>query len=212
MEKIIKESKLILISLLTAAAAAFIWGVVSSYNYSERIQEGIADEVVRFHVLANSNSESDQELKLLVRDSVLDAAAPYVKNCKSKEEAVNALKKAEPVMKEAAESVISKNGREYGVEIKFENCFFPVKNYGKAVFPAGYYDAVRVEIGSAEGKNWWCVMYPSLCFVEETMENGEEKKLKNILTDEEYSIVMGNGKISGFKFKIVEWWQEKKEK
>lgn len=210
MEFIKKDKKIIIISVALAALITFAWGIFSSYRYSEKIQTGIAEDVVRFHVLANSNSEEDQALKLLVRDNVLKTIAPRVEGCQSKAEAIKALRENSFLIKQTALNTITESGKDYSVKVKFENCMFPLKNYGKASFPAGYYDALRIEIGNADGKNWWCVMYPSLCFVDESLEYENGEKLKNILTDEEYSIVMGEGRTPEFKFKIVEWWQERK--
>lgn len=203
-----KELKTMLKAMAAAAAATFLLGAVSTYSYSNKIQEGIAKEVVRFHVLANSNSSADQSIKLNVRDSVLEAIKPYMENCSGKEEALALLSALRPVMKNAADSSLLAQGAGYTAKVKIESCFFPVKNYGGAVFPAGVYDAVRIELGEGRGKNWWCVMYPSMCFVEEGMETGQEEKLVNILTEEEYSVITGEDETAEIKFKIAELWHK----
>ena len=196
MEKIIKESKLILISLLTAAAAAFIWGVVSSYNYSERIQEGIADEVVRFHVLANSDSKEDQELKMTVKDEVVSWLEAKM-DCDSLEETKNFIRSHLTGIEEVAEETVRREGYSYPVQAALEWTDFPEKSYGDVTFPAGSYEALRIQIGEAKGHNWWCVLYPNLCFIDSVQavvpEKGK-KQLKHVLTDDEYDMVTATSK------------------
>ncbi len=210
MKNLKKEIKTVLKAVAAAGMATFLFGAVSEYIYSCEMQKGISEEVVRFHVLANSDSCEDQKIKLNVRDNVLKAIEPVMESCDGKDEAMAALEKLRPLMKKAADDTLEEIGVEYRSEIKIENCFFPVKNYGSAVFPAGKYDAVRIELGNGEGKNWWCVMYPSMCFVEESLETGQEEKLKNILTEEEYSIVMRE-ELPEMKLRIFELWPKPRQ-
>lgn len=174
----------------------------------QRMQKEIAEKILRFHVIANSDSREDQELKLKVRDAVglyMKDQMKEVTNRKEAEETANAnLKKIEKV----AEDVIAKEGRSYTVNAFIGPVDFPVKTYGAYSFPAGTYEAVEVVIGEGAGKNWWCVMYPTLCFVDSTYQivPGESKeKLKNCLTEEEYnSLLDGENGIETSSL-FIEW-------
>lgn len=174
----------------------------------QRMQKEIAEKILRFHVIANSDSREDQELKLKVRDAVglyMKDQMKEVTNRKEAEETANAnLKKIEKV----AEDVIAKEGRSYTVNAFIGPVDFPVKTYGAYSFPAGTYEAVEVVIGEGAGKNWWCVMYPTLCFVDSTYQivPGESKeKLKKCLTEEEYnSLLDGENGIETSSL-FIEW-------
>lgn len=169
-------------------------------------QEKLADEVFRFHVLANSDSEEDQELKLKVRDGILS----YMKSLEQvtsrqsvKTWASNHLSEIE----QAASKIISEEGYDYQVTAKVAKCYFPDRRYGQVLFPKGYYEALRVEIGEAAGHNWWCVLYPSLCFTDATCavvtEEGEEA-LESVLDKETYETVTVNStfKIKSYFFEL----------
>ncbi len=129
-------------------------------------------------------------------------------NCKTKDEAIQILNDNKEKFEEIALNTIIKEGYNYDVTQKIGNFYFPTKTYGDIVFPAGNYDALRIEIGEAKGKNWWCVMFPSLCFVD--ISNGivpdnSKEELKNTLTEEEYSIISSNKNIDiKIKFKLLE--------
>lgn len=214
-----KDKKILLLSLLLSFIATLVFGVVATAQYSDKIQGGISSSVIRFHCLANSNSTEDQALKLAVRDRVLAEIKPMVSKSESKAETVEILRNSIKQMRQAALETIKENGKDYDVRVSLENCSFPMKKYGDTVFPAGDYDALRVEIGEANGENFWCVVYPPLCFVDEgceKLDNGTKEELKNILTQEEYSIILAAENdqeiVPEIKFKIVEWWQERKTK
>lgn len=214
-----KDRKILMMSFVLAFVATLIFGVVATAQYSNKIQGGISSSVIRFHCLANSNSTEDQTLKLEVRDRVLAEIEPMVTECKSKAETIAILEKSKEKMRQVALETIKENGKDYDVRVSLENCSFPLKKYGDSVFPAGDYDALRVEIGEAKGKNFWCVVYPPLCFVDEgcqQLDNGTKEELRNILTQEEYSIILAAENdeeiVPEIKFKVVEWWQERKTK
>ena len=120
--------------------------------------------MVRFHVLANSDSEEDQTLKLAVRDRVLQEYGDLLEACTSKEETLAALKNAQQEISETAEAEVLAQGYAYPVRVSLVREEFPFKKYGDLIFPAGVYDALRIEIGEAKGKNWWCVLYPQMCY------------------------------------------------
>lgn len=128
----------------------------------------ISDEIVRLHVIANSDSEYDQQLKLKVRDAVLEAS----KDIHRQEIADNL-----PLLNDTAKVVLESFGCDYPVSAQFGRYDFPLKKYGSVVFPAGEYSAIRITIGNGIGKNWWCVMYPPLCFTSETCANFDKESI-----------------------------------
>ena len=164
----------------------------------------------RLHVIANSNSNEDQSLKYKVRNDLLNYMNNICKNCTSKEEAMSTVSCHKDEFRQVALNTIRNEGYSYDVKIQIGNFEFPTKHYGDISLPAGFYDALKVEIGEAQGRNWWCVMFPSLCFVD--VSNGivpEESKdeLKNALTDEEYSLISDNSNSEiKFKFKLIEFF------
>ncbi len=207
-----RERKTLLLSL----CFAFVFTIAFAFAtnaYSDTIQNGIARQVVRFHVLANSNSEADQALKLKVRDGVLERMQPLINNSKSFDETKTILSNNLDIITACAKDIINENGYDYSVSAAVTKSIFPTKTYGDIAFPAGQYDALRIEIGEAEGNNWWCVMFPPLCYVDVTQDEGSKQSkedLKHILTDNEYDVVAGPSDDLPviIKFKIVEWWQE----
>ncbi len=197
-----------------ALTAAF--GAQWTKGYSQMIQGGISAKVVRFHVLANSDSDEDQALKLQVRDQVLKEYGEILSACESKEETLAALAAAQTEICKTAQRVILAQGYDYPVSVSLVREEFPFKRYDDLIFPAGVYDALRIEIGRAGGQNWWCVLYPQMCYVDaawgfSTQES--HQRLENTLTEEEFLIVssLEQEKVTPkIKFKVVEWWQEQK--
>lgn len=155
-------------------------------------QEALAEEVLRFHVLANSNSDADQTLKLQVKDEILT----YMEESLGDEESVLYTKMWAENHKEEIEAlssaIIQQEGYDYSVDVELTKSYFPVKTYGDITFPEGEYEALKIEIGDAEGENWWCCLYPSLCFIDATCgvvsEEGKED-LQKVLTVEEYEMI-----------------------
>lgn len=209
--KYIKNSKigiLIIISLLL-----FLYTIVCAFSYVNAVSSDISNSVFRLHVLANSNTEEDQTLKYKVRDNLLTYMNDICKNCTSKEEAINLVYKHQEEFKQIALETINNEGYSYNVNIEIGNFEFPTKQYGDISLPAGYYDALRVEIGKAEGKNWWCVMFPSLCFVDISsgiVPEESKEELQNVLSDEEYSLISDSSNYGiKLKFKILELFANK---
>ena len=179
----------------------------SSLTLKELSYEEIADKLIRFHVIANSDSEEDQALKLKVRDRIIDKISPKLECAGSLEEARDILNSSIEEVNNIAKEVISEEGFDYSVKTMLSNENFPDKIYGDYLFPQGNYEAYRVIIGSGEGKNWWCVMFPPLCFVDESKNIVDSKNLdKNIanidIKAEEKKADSNKNVI--FKFKIVE--------
>lgn len=158
----------------------------------EELQNEIAEEVLRFHVLANSDREEDQILKMEIKEAILSfmkEELPESRNLKETKEWVKAnLTEIENI----AKMKIRQKGYSYPVKAQMASSYFPDKTYGDITFPAGIYEALRVEIGAADGRNWWCVLYPNLCFLNAVQavvpEEGKEE-LEEVLDDEAYDMV-----------------------
>ena len=200
----VKRTFIILILLFT-----FI--LISAISYVDAVSTDIANSVFRLHVIANSDSVEDQNLKYQVRDSLLKYMNSISENCTSKEEIIEIAKNNSEEFHKIAKQVISENGYDYDVNINIGNFDFPTKNYGDISFPAGSYDALRVEIGNASGQNWWCVMFPPLCFIDVSsgiVPDESKEVIQDSLTDEEYDIV-SNQKSPDikFKFSLIEMFQ-----
>lgn len=196
---------LVLLFLLTL----FIF--ISAISYVTAVSKDIADSVFRLHVIANSDSKEDQELKIQVRDELLSYMNTLAKDCSSKEEVVELAKEHQEEFKQIAEQTIFKNGFSYPVTIEIGDSDFPTKTYGDIALPAGTYEALRVQIGEAKGQNWWCVMFPPLCFVDVSsgvVPDESKEEIKESLNEEEYSLISqtDDNKIN-FKFKLVEFFQ-----
>lgn len=159
----------------------------------------ISEQVFRIHILANSDSEEDQALKLLVRDAVLLKSEELFKNAEDKEEAMQIAQDNLDVLASVAQEVVNTQGFSYPVTASVKPLYFNTRYYGDVTMPGGVYDALQIHIGKAEGKNWWCVMYPSLCIPAAS----ENTTLKDELTSSQYSIVTAQGKYE-FRFRIVE--------
>ena len=189
----------------------------TSLELTELNYDDIQDKLIRFHVIANSDTDEDQNLKLKVRDKVVEALSEKLSNVNSLEEAENVLKENIDYVNEIAKEVIEENNYTYEVNtmLSYEN--FPDKVYGDYIFPQGNYEAFRVIIGEGKGQNWWCVMFPSLCFVDESKNSVDSSDLKeeieNIEPKNNETINENNEKNKEssnvnngvkFKFKIVE--------
>lgn len=180
------------------------------------VQSSIEKKLIRFHVIANSDTTFDQALKLKVRDKVLEFIYPKLKDSKSIEESRKIIKNNDEAIQKVAQEVISKSGYDYDVVTMLSKEKFPVKTYGNITLPQGEYEAYRIIIGSGKGQNWWCVMFPPLCFIDVTkgeVSNKEtEKSMKQVLSENEYKEVDNSKTVVPkkqneqviVKFKIVE--------
>lgn len=163
---------IVVLILLLFIGASFLPTAEVEYDY------------LRLHIRANSNSEIDQNIKYEIKDELVEFLTPYFCNVTSKNEAIDIVNNLKEKMSEICVEVLRKNGFNYSANVKINNEYFPTRTYSNTTLESGYYDAVIVELGCAEGDNWWCVMYPPLCFI--TRENQTE------IT---------------FKSKIVEWFK-----
>ncbi|MCI8465641.1 MAG: stage II sporulation protein R [Lachnospiraceae bacterium] len=188
-----KKERIFLCLLLTLLCV----GAVSLWNASSRaakaVHEDLADHILRFHVLANSDSEEDQALKLSVKAAILD----YLEEALPEDSDLGTTKRFlaahEVEIQKIAENLIASAGFDYSVTLSLEPWYFPTKSYGDLTFPCGTYEAFRVVIGEGGGKNWWCVLYPSLCFVDATcgiVPEDSKEELQTILDEDTYETLL----------------------
>lgn len=179
-----------------------------AYSYVQAVSNDLKNSVFRLHVIANSDCEEDQNLKYVVRDNLLKYMNEICKECSSKEDAIKIANLHINDFKQIAENTINKEGYSYNVDVEIGEFKFPTKEYGDISFPAGLYDALKVKIGKAEGHNWWCVMFPPLCFVDissGTVPDSSKEMLANELTDEEFALISDDSSTDiNFKFKLLE--------
>lgn len=192
------------LSVFIALIISFSLSVVS---FSEKC-DSVRNKMLRMHVIANSDSPDDQELKLKVRDAVLQKGKEIFDGSVTKNEAEEKITPHIAELEGTAKNVIKENGYDYDVKVKVGEEYFNTRVYdGSVTLPAGYYTAVTVTIGEGAGHNWWCVMFPPMCLPAAV----KECELSDVLEKDEVEIVEGGDKYS-FKFKIVEIFEKFSEK
>ncbi len=182
-------------------------------SYAESTGSDIANSVVRLHIVANSNSAEDQELKLKVRDRILAETSHVFNNTPTASDALSKARQHSDLIKQIALDEIRQNGFDYDVSVSVGESAFPTKTYGDIILPSGKYNAVKVKIGNGSGENWWCVMYPPLCFTSGVLSVSDEAKtnLKKSLSPSSYELITKSPDSSipvEIKFRIVEVFQE----
>ena len=202
-----KKNKFTSFILITVLLMLYI--IISIHSYSLAVTNNLKNNLFRLHVIANSDSKEDQALKLKVRDNVLKYMNSLNINFSSKNEFLEKLNNELPNLEEIASQTIANEGFSYPVSAYITTCEFPTKTYGNISFPAGVYDALRIEIGEHVGQNWWCVMFPPLCFVDVSsgvFKEESEKYLEDNLSDEEFSIITQSSDNLDIKikFKLLE--------
>lgn len=189
---------------LVIAVAAVLIGIsgfqrseaMAAYHAQDPLQPSIASKIMRFHVLANSDSEEDQQLKLEVRDAVGAMMEPRLAGVKDMDETRRIITDSIPDIVREAEQTLQKQGCTDPVSAKITHADFPVKTYGSYTFPAGNYEALQVVIGEGKGHNWWCVLYPNMCFrdsVYEVVDEDAKEELQEVLSVEEYEDIFSSG-------------------
>ena len=163
----------------------------------------IYDKVIRLHVIANSNSEADQALKLKVRDGILETVEELTQNCKNKEEAEKVLRENSDAILESAKRVLDENGSNLSASIEIGQEKYPTREYENLRLPSGKYCSVRVKLGDADGKNWWCVLFPPLC-TSSAVEQKEELLQVGFTPDQVGIITESSSPKYKIKFKILE--------
>ena len=207
MKKLLKILRIIFsLSLLLS-----LYILISAHSYANAVSNDLSTAVFRLHVIANSDSSEDQSLKLKVRDNLLEYMNSISSECKTKTEAIKLAEENIDIFKQIAQKTVIENGYNYPINISIGNFYFPTKFYGDISLPSGYYDALKVEIGEAKGKNWWCVMFPSLCFIDinsGVVDDDAKENLKENLKSESYSVISSTSPELKFKFRIIEFFKQ----
>ena len=207
-----KKIFLVIIVVLLAFGIHFIF-------YSQDVAKGLEQNLIRLHVVANSDSYEDQALKMEIRDTIVKYMGERLKDSKNISESKQIVNINMDNIKSLINKEIKSYGKNYPVEINFGRYPFPTKSYGDITLPAGNYQALNVSIGKGAGSNWWCVLFPPLCFVDVThgtVPESVREELKNALSNEEYKIVTTSENDNDIpvkiKFKIVEFFQSSRIK
>ena len=198
-----KQNKL----LGKALVCGFVMAVIASFFPFAAACGGLPENVVRLHVVANSDSEEDQSVKLLVRDAVLEEAAKWYGGAQSMEEASSQLCTHLQSLGETARTTLAENGMEYSAKVEVTEMYFSTRDYGTFRLPAGRYRTLRVTLGEGQGKNWWCVVFPSLCLP----AAGEEQSDLLLSLPESEREIVENPEQFQVKFKAVELWESLRE-
>ena len=200
--------RLMLAALLGLLLTGSVMRIGQTTDKVQEVQKSLAGEVFRFHVLANSDSQEDQELKLKVKNSVIAYMKKELPDAKNAKETKVWAEEHLDDIEEAAKQTLLDGGYAYPVRASVGWYSFPDKTYGDVTFPAGEYEALRIEIGEAKGQNWWCALYPNLCFVDcvhAIVPEEGKKELESVLTEEEYELIT-----VGTEFKIKWFFLEEK--
>ena len=188
---------------------ALLWTLEKSFSESflSGAKADISENVVRLHIVANSNSDSDQAVKLKIRDRILKEGENIFSSSENPDDVLRLANENKVLLKEIAEDELRKNGFSHKATVSVGEFFFPQKTYDKFSFPAGSYNAVKITIGEGEGKNWWCVMYPPLCFVQGVAKIPTETdvKMKENLSGAGYCLLT-DGETGGveLRFKLLD--------
>lgn len=184
----------------------------SIFSYAKTVSTDLENNIFRLHILANSNSIEDQSLKLKIRDNIINYLENLCINCSSKSEYISIIEKNIENLKAITTQAIIENGYNYSINIEIGNFYFPTKHYGNISYPAGFYDGLKIKIGEAEGQNWWCSLFPPLCFTDISsgiIDDNTRKNLENNISSEEFNIISSNNTIYKIKFKLIEFLNEK---
>ncbi len=202
--------KTILILLILFCLYIFI----NAYSYVSKASSDLSKNVLRLHVIANSDSVEDQNLKYEVRDNLIEYMNTICSDMTSKSEAMEMVSNHISDFTNIANKTISENGFPYSAKVELGNFEFPTKTYADVSFPAGYYDALEVKLGNSSGQNWWCVLYPSLCFIDKTsskLSDKSKEELQENLSNEEYALISNTNDSSlNFKFRLIELFNKAK--
>lgn len=193
------------IALLSGLVVALLMGA-----YLNREQKELADSIIRLHVIANSDSHADQQLKYQVRDRILTEAAALYQPGDDLTQVRKSMEENLTLLAQAGREVVEEQGYDYPVSATLERTWFPTKKYTDFALPAGNYTALRIVVGEGKGENWWCVAFPPLCLgsVSETVD---EAAAAGNFTQEQVSLITGESGGYVVKFKAIELWEEFKK-
>lgn len=201
--------------IIGAICIGFLCTLIMGYRF-DATEAALAGSVIRLHVLANSDSAEDQALKLKVRDRVIEETDGIFTDSENVMGARSKIEGNIDFIRDIARDEIRKNGYDYDVDVSLGMSDFPTKEYGNIILPAGSYEALKIEIGDAKGKNWWCVLFPPLCFVDETCVTPSSEamdKIEDSLGEDGKEFVSKDKSSSvEFRFKTYEMWQNGKQR
>ena len=200
-----KKERRILLFLVLFSSFVLLFSLVLSL-FPVHGEGAIYDSVLRLHVIANSDTEEDQALKLLVRDAVIEAVAPLLTDCLDLEDVCRTVSGSADIIEEAAKATVAENGYDYPINVELGREKYPRKSYADVCFPAGEYLSLQVKIGDAAGQNWWCVLFPPLCLASATVKDDMESGFISVgLTDDQYKIITETDNVKyRARFKILE--------
>ena len=202
--------RFIKISVITAFVICVMLGLCA--EGMSRENDGIRKNALRLHVKANSDTKADQQLKLAVRDAILAQAGKAFSTATTKEQAKLICEESLEKIEAIAENEMRKRGYSYSAHAQISDKFFTTKDYGEFTFPAGVYTALTVELGSGEGQNWWCVLFPPLCLTDGVFSEEENEKLYDAgFSEKDITVITEKKTEYEIKFKIVEIWEQIKE-
>lgn len=188
-----------------------LFGIEQQNQKVQALQREVAGQVIRLHVVANSDSKTDQRIKCKIRDKVVGVMQHTLQEIDSKEEAEQSIKGKLKQIEKMTNQVLKQEKCGQKAQVRLTTEEFPVKEYGDTVFPAGEYETVQIQIGEAKGGNWWCVMYPGLCLVDESvaiMPSDSKKQLQDHLTEEDYAQMTQNTTKVKYTFRLMELWEK----
>ena len=211
--RIFKEAKILAISLTIGLVFA-ISVAAYTYVYSDTTQRDIAENVIRFHVVAHSDSHTDQLIKDIVRQEILTEFEDLLSTSYNVKETRQLITSELPEIQAHAEAVVRYLGFDYPVQAQIEKAFFPTQVYGDLAFPPGVYEALQITIGDGTGRNWWCLMFPPLCFVDMTSTEDGRQQLADTVSDESFRLLTHQEQNASptmeVRFRVVEWWQNRR--
>ncbi|MBQ7089671.1 MAG: stage II sporulation protein R [Clostridia bacterium] len=189
----------------------FLAGLLYLWLAGEADAAAVKENVVRFHVVAASDSEVDQQLKLTVRNGLFERIEELFSDCTDQAQALQKANANRSVLQAQAEAILRAQGAADSVTVEVGERFFPTKSYGALSFPAGRYQAVSVRIGAAEGENFWCVLYPALCIAPAVESEQAEGELVAVVGEQGTEFLKKSGETQRVKFFLVEWFAKIKE-
>ncbi len=202
-----KAAKRTMMAIVISTVILLTSAVMCVTGYGILAGEAMSDNIIRFHVVANSDTDHDQELKTHIRDEVIEYMRPMLKDAKSIEESREVILDNMESIKTLSQQVVEDYGDDYDIHVYLDEANFPTKSYGDIVLPAGEYEACRIIIGEGKGENWWCVMFPPLCYLDVATGvvpvEGKEQ-LKEELNEEQYNIITSKDAEYQIRFKLID--------
>ncbi len=197
---------------MTVPALVLLGTMIYLLCVGEQDAEMVRDRVVRFHVVAESDNTRDQQLKLQVRDGVFALVQQLFAGCENRQEALEIAQENRTLLEERAAEILKNNGSDLPVSVQIGERYFPTKAYGSLSFPAGRYQAVSIQLGKAQGQNFWCVLYPALCIAPAVAEDTAREELAAVIGERSTEFLKKSSEKQKIKFALVEWFEQIRQK